>query len=342
MRGETDSLRTWLAGQLGMDGKDARFDALWQYLEDKHYAGEALKGELTHEELLDEARKQVALSYALAGQEKPPGRQANHAPVRPVELTDYERECAKVLSVYLAKQAAFRPEVCEFRKERLGGPSLLTPEEASDFLRNELLDEGEDEDLALNANLETVIAVSIGPPPNVPGDELLPTHQTGYIFGYESMFGSGGLMALTQLSRRLADLYPWSPEDALWWLLTGETPEISPVTLTYRPDHNTFVLTFLPVISEETFRRAYRQAQDHVRHGGDNRPLEEKTLAVLQFVSEQRSLQEGEESTWAELTRRWNGLYPEWSFGTYSGLRRAYQRAATTLAPYHYLREKRR
>lgn len=335
-------LKAWVMSELKMDDDPERFDPLWQLLKNEYYVGEVLAGDRPPKGLLEKAREQVDLAHKLAGREKPLGRpQARRTPVE-VELSGYERECAAVVSAYLAKQAAFRPEVRRFRAERLGS-SLLMLGEASDFLRNELLAEGEDEDLAKNANLETIKSVSIDALNSVPSDELLPSSGTSYIFAYEEMFGgSGGLMTLRRLSSRLAALYPWEPEDALWWVLTGEVPEVSPLTLTYSPDHNTCSLTFLSVISEGSLRRAYRKAQEHVRHGGDNRPLGEKTLAVLRFVSEQSPGPEGDEPTWEELRRRWNGLYPEWAFKTDSGLRRAYHRAAETLAPYHHRRETRR
>jgi hypothetical protein len=136
------------------------------------------------------------------------------------------------------------------------------------------------------------------------------------------------------VERRL--LYPWEPEDAAWFVLTGEPPVVAPLNLSYHPDRGVFTLAFASWISEETMRRAYRKARDQAHGGTGNRQLGEKALAVLRFVSERTP--SAEKPKWTELWRSWNsecrdGEYPrKWSFNDISALRRAYLRAEQSVA----------
>jgi hypothetical protein len=66
---------------------------------------------------------------------------------------------------------------------------------------------------------------------------------------------------------------------------TGERPEVVPLRFSYHRSRRVFTLSFAPWISEKTVRKAYRKGQKVVQ-GGDNRRMNERTLAVMRFVTE--------------------------------------------------------
>jgi hypothetical protein len=114
--------------------------------------------------------------------------------------------------------------------------------------------------------------------------------------------------------------------------LTGERPEVVPLRFSYHRGRQVFTLNFAPWISERTIRKAYRKGQKVVQ-GGDNRPMKERTLAVMRFVTEHTNDEGRRLLAWAQLTDLWNKEHPgEWRFKGRSGLRKAYLRAEKELA----------
>src|SRR5215216_6638304 len=112
-------------------------DAIWQDFEDSGDVDYALnEPETGLEDLVLDTENR--LKYWRLGRDhaKPVGRSARTA--MDVELSDYEKECAQTASLYLAKKAASSPKVRRFRQEMFGG-TLLTTEEAKEFLRREYL-----------------------------------------------------------------------------------------------------------------------------------------------------------------------------------------------------------
>ena len=109
--------------------------------------------------------------------------------------------------------------------------------------------------------------------------------------------------------------YPWQEPEAAWFVLTGETPWVAPVTLQARGvgTGDVFQRQFVtmkvePWISEETVRRTYREAQVRMLRG-DNRPAKSKQLDLFRFVSGRTdpSTLYGRERAKAAKT-----LVPEW------------------------------
>ena len=135
--------------------------------------------------------------------------------------------------------------------------------------------------------------------------------------------GSG--TTLENLGRRLVSDYPWTLRDAVWFVITGEPPELAPLRVQTNGLDGTHILTFAPWISEKTIRRAYRSVYD-----SDNRPLGHKSLSAFRFVDEHTEV--GCIPAWAELARRWNARHPENRFWDGSALKRAYERAEKRLA----------
>jgi hypothetical protein len=273
------------------------------------------------------------------GHAKPRGRVAQQ--IVDVDLDDYERQCAETASLYLAKKAASRPEVRRFRQERLGG-KLLTTEEAKEFLRGELLRE-ESDDLHSPNELPWTWSDIVGDMRLVELLEfVVPIEQSAVgssqrmLFPYEGAIGrmySEMEIAknYSELCLYLAGIFPWHPYDTALFLLTGKRPEVVPLELFYNRYRRVFTLNFAPWISEKTIRKAYRKCQ-RVVQGGDNRRMQERTLAVMRFVTEHTD-DEGKRSTWSQLTDLWNEQYPgEWRFKDRFGMRKTYVRAAKELA----------
>ena len=267
-----------------------------------------------------------------------------------MELNDSERAHAAALAPYLAKRAALLPEVRGFREGKGG---VLAPGDVVEFLRDELgwrahskeypglawdleqvsselPDVEELKDLvggrvnrsrASRSNYEYRLFVEA-----LEADSMALEEPAGaYYYGVMHLIRSKDGRTLGDLSRRLLSLYPWPLRDAAWFVLTGDPPEVEPVRVYHRRERGEIALVFAPWILEETIRRAYRSVQL-----GDNRPLEKKSLALFRFVTEHTK--PGEKPRWSELTRSWNGQYPEHRFIDRFALRRAYKRAEERLA----------
>lgn len=92
----------------------------------------------------------------------------------------------------------------------------------------------------------------------------------------------------------VAKSYGWDHEKALWFLLTGEPPEIEPIQVQHvslGDDPNAPVaiqLTVFPGTLAKEVDTAYRAAQYELLQG-DNRQLSNKVLQMFRFVLEQES-----------------------------------------------------
>jgi len=96
---------------------------------------------------------------------------------------------------------------------------------------------------------------------------------------------------LTRIARRLARIYLWEPEDAAWFIVTGEVPPVMPVRARTRTRYTpgfssgTIVLDVAPWVSAETVQKIYIEAQTKLR-GRRAHKLEDRNLAVFRFVVE--------------------------------------------------------
>ena len=332
-------------------GKEAISGPVWKrlkadrhidsYLDDPDYQLEDVKYEA--QQLL-----QFGKEYAEqgGGRSRPPTRKE----FVEIELDERERQHAEALKHYLVRRAATLPQVREFRDDVLGR-DLLTPEQAEEFLRTEVIkdppkvESGEKEELNENFSYAGYVY-------GLDREELkdlvvLSLSKDGY-FSEESAYYREELVSpfwfrddnkaigLRDLSLYLASVYPWEPEDAAWFVLTGEPPEVVSVRLSYHPRREVFSLTFAPWISEPTLRQAYRKARDRAHGGKGNRQPGEKALAVLRFISERTP--PGETPKWTELMNSWNskcrdGEYPpEWKFNAVQTFRNTYLRSEQRVA----------
>jgi len=319
-------------------------DKLWQDLTEQYrdYIDDALRDSRLIADLVDVAEDRIEYWRLGSQRGKPPGRTAQT--IVEVDLDYYEKECAQTASLYLAKKAASLPEVRRFRQERLGG-ELLTTEEAEEFLREELkadvpddrpLSELEEMWNASLSHMDLEELLEFIQPAVSPADASSPDQ----LFPYES---SDSILVMTpwkreKIAKNFRDLclyvvaiFPWNLDEAALFLLTGECPEVVPLQLSYHRYRRVFTLNFAPWISEKTMRKAYRKCQKVVQ-GGDNRRMQERTLAVMRFVT-QHTDDDGNRPAWPQLTELWNKEHPgEWRFKDRFGLRKAYLRAEKELA----------
>jgi hypothetical protein len=213
-------------------------------------------------------------------------------------------------------------EVREYREQKLGSENKrLEYKEVKDFLRHELITQGEEQGMVLSSSFEELIALACGSSGAVASfdDTIFPNPTEGFVF-----FIQEEELDLGDLSSWLAALYPWSAKDAALFVLTGKPPEVVALALSYHRTRSVFTLSFTPWISENTFRRVYRSARD-IAHERENRQPSKVTLAVLRFVSE--NTPPAEKPKWTELKKRWNDMHPEKGFKSVSAFRQAYVRA---------------
>ncbi|MDQ4106858.1 MAG: hypothetical protein M3157_06780 [Actinomycetota bacterium] len=114
---------------------------------------------------------------------------------------------------------------------------------------------------------------------------------------------------LDELGRWLATLFPWRPTDAVWFVLTGEPPEVVGVELSYDHQRNLFTLVFAPWVSEKTIQRAYRGARQHLAMDG-YRPLKKRTVEMLRFVYENTDQYMEKPVPWTRLVDLWSQRHP--------------------------------
>lgn len=331
-------------------------ELLWEQLEEYKYVADACIETGGWAEFKEEADKLARWQWRMLKRAKLPGRTPRDPFYIESELTDLEREHAAALAPYLAKRAALLPEVRAFREEKLGGDTLEPEQEQiTAFLRTELGHLFSDENSDLEFALKQV-------PSYLDGDEIdelmdlvgghlnrgiesedrywqnnfrravefdsmswsyEPVQQSLRGFMHLICDETGG--TLEDLGRWLVSRYPWPLRDAVWFVLTGEPPEVEPLHIQYHRDSGTYTLTFAPWISEKTIRRVYRNLYNR-----DNSPLGSKTLSLFRFVND--CTEPEQTPKWSEMTRRWNEQHPDDKFTDRSALRRAYKRAEARLA----------
>jgi hypothetical protein len=124
---------------------------------------------------------------------------------------------------------------------------------------------------------------------------------------------------LLGLSSALASVYGWKQEDALWFVLTGETPQISPLELSASlltgydrsPPVWTVTLEVAPWVKVDTVASAFREIQLQILRGDSSKNKKtDKKLALFRFVIEQTKTH-GKRPDLKTLFELWNEKYPE-------------------------------
>ena len=297
------------------------FEALWVNLkeleETEGLVTDALDNSVPgYEDLKSRAEEYAAVQRQYAQHAgysgRPPGPERGKSiEVPEAESTGYEEECMRAVAAYRALAAEHRPDVRSLR-EGLLPDGLLTASQAEVFVRERAGESGE--------ILEYVDG-------------------EGYVDTVPVIQGSD-LDRLQKVSARLSDEYRWSRADATHFLLTGVYPGASLIRGWRRPGAVTLEIELYA--SPETVKNVYRKIR------ADRRYTQQHTLKgarVLRFVLEE-VLKYGRAPSWAELTRRWNRVYPGQAFKSdRQGLRAIYSRShqqiiepLLTLADYARLR----
>jgi hypothetical protein len=102
---------------------------------------------------------------------------------------------------------------------------------------------------------------------------------------------SSVLGELRKLTDSLVQRYPWWESETVWFVLTGTTPWVAPVSVGARGtgqagifERQFVTIKAEPWISEATILRTYREAQVRLLQG-DNRPTKDKQTRLFRFVS---------------------------------------------------------
>lgn len=282
-------------------------------------------------------------------------------------LSDYESGRARSLSEYLAKRAATEGPVRGFRAAVLGG-RLLTAQQAGAFLASPAThvlprtwfveqevsvaehtgtlveytrrrpDDAVEKEVYVHQAVVFVDPPGLsaraeyaGPPPKIDYEGPLVMHGGLGVIA-QTIWPSSVLGEVHGLAHKLAQGYPWHEEDALWFVLTGEMPIVSPIKMEQTfTDHfvdvvteaaegdvlshtyGTITLTVEPWMPATTVLRIYRAFQRQML-GGDNRELKDKSLTLLRFVIGHMD-EQGRLPTWRILLKEWNMAYPQEAYG---------------------------
>jgi hypothetical protein len=147
---------------------------------------------------------------------------------------------------------------------------------------------------------------------------------------------------LHDIVSRLIQRYPWEEQDAVWFVLTGETPPVAPLTWQARWfgsgiwedsfSYGFVTLKIEPWVDPKLVWKVYSDIQRGLRNGRRNRRLGLKSLELLQFVNERvnvASLSRAERREEApKLVAAWDRAYPDDSYdGNTREFWKAYHRA---------------
>lgn len=289
----------------------------------------------------------------------------------PVVLSDHEAARARAVSVFLAAQADDDPAVQAARRVVTGTSDATLPQEQAwallaspavrylpkrAFLQHDiplvghraevLGDTANDHVARSNQGVSLCITwpqgqrVEVVRPPDVSRsgwDNWLTSVEVPDPAGGSSRVIARRGSVLDQLgrwSRELARRYPWRPEQSLWFLLTGEPPEVMPLVVTVTPYHDQtpprIRIEADPWVSSETILRTYREVQ-HRLLGGRSRPTGDRLVTLLAFVATHRLRQE--RATWRALLPVWNADHPEWAYGDVRNFAAEARRAEMLLLP---------
>jgi hypothetical protein len=281
------------------------FAAIWSKLEDERWLSNHDRGEVTEEDILDEAKKyadvlcKVRRLWREGVRHLPPERPDRVIPEEvSVELDGYTRKRAETASEVAATFADKHPEVRRFRRAYLGGEDVrLTEEQAQEFLDHPPTGEILDELLSLARKL---------------GWRYRWTYRDTWWF---LLTGNVPHIVPLRIHYNYVRDEQNSPEP--------HYPNMAEITLIVEP-----------WIDAKDVERVYRDVQRQVL-GGDNRKKDERTIEAVRFVARQIRLHGG--LSWLEMKERWNRSQtdPDWRYSSRGGLHQAFKRFVR--AVYHPL-----
>jgi hypothetical protein len=140
---------------------------------------------------------------------------------------------------------------------------------------------------------------------------------------------------LSGLAERLSRRFPWQPDAAAAFVLTGAVPEVLPLAASVRfsavsglPPLAEITLRVEPWVPATTVTDFYTQLRRRM-HRPRGRPPSEIGAAIVRFVLAERRASPG--ITWRELAERWSLEHPERPEDDYRHFRQAFTRAQRAL-----------
>lgn len=152
---------------------------------------------------------------------------------------------------------------------------------------------------------------------------------------------------LHKLVSRLIRRYPWEESDAVWFVLTGETPWVAPLTWQFRGtgggldswSYGRITLRVEPWVPAQIVKQVYSSVQ-HQLLGKDNKRVGKKNRELFRFVIG-RMGPGGSLPKARELVKEWDRENPQWRYGhddtnQVRRFRRDYNLARRSLAAPNY------
>ena len=297
----------------------------WDYFEDRNYFREILDGK-SLDLLVDDVNAQLGqvslLELRLARKTAPP---VQH------EVNDYR---VLLVSHELAKVASSQPYVGRFRRLHLPAGRILAQQEVKAWVEQHTQEplnswtvlvvdldvqsvmRVEDNEID-RTNLQLIRkameaeeagdmdAVSQLVKPDVVADtpiRMLSWPSTEWVL--DTLEDGSAIRDILQAVEYLYESYGWRKHQAIWFLLTGETPLLPMLQYDIRVpqiprDRLRITLDIDIETSPDTVASLYRDLRKRLLHG-ERRPLSRKMLALAFFVDSTPGME------WAERMKQWN------------------------------------
>lgn len=265
---------------------------------------------------------------------EPRGAQREHG------ATVYSSDRQRVFSLLVARRVTFLHNDMRAFRSRYIGPRLLDPERVEWWIRRELTtSDPHSSGVEARTRAFEVLCLKPSSPPETP--LCRPYHPWEYrTLGFdESLYAKrGDQLPLGRLTAiyRLWDIAHyislesgWRLGDAVWFILTGQIPEIPSIVVTVDAIREgsvagtTITLEVDPEVAPKAVADAYRQKRNQVRSRTRGKPLEARTLAFVEFVLRHPDIDPDpdpdERISWRPLIEEWNALdlvkQNRWQYG---------------------------
>ncbi len=152
-------------------------------------------------------------------------------------------------------------------------------------------------------------------------------------------FKGSVLWAIAACSDQMRTMLWWTELDTIWFLLTGTTPPMYPVSAQTKTVYNEdaspaldiITLQVFPFVSARTVFRAQARVRRRLQRFSPSRAMQVWNLKLFEFVEERRE-DPSKKPQWSRLMLEWNGqARPAWKYSHRGNFRRDYLRARTLL-----------
>lgn len=317
----------------------------WEFLFRHDYPQSFRAGEMEASDLAREVREVRREFGGGSSTGQSPARRTAPAP------SPDRRAYQAAISTLFAVEAAEWPEVQAFRRDELGD-ELLEFDEIEGWVREHA---GEASELThwvtLPVSTSAVRSAEGAAPDDPPAQVEIPgLHQEGRLgvsWKIETLeypvpgdrwarvipvSAGTTLDRLRRLSERLARAFSWSRAQATVFVLTGQTPLVRTLSVSFRgstsaPATTRITMQIDPATPASEVAQAYRRIKQRLTPS-KTKTVSEKHATLAAFVAT------CDEERWAERMRAWNERYPDWRYEYESNFRRdAHQAQQRLLRP---------